>query len=130
MSSLVFATVYINCRVVRLGNGEVQSVEFSYITIIIENSVRVDTGSIVCHTCLRPNVRIFLIRMRIIRSINLTYSHLLALFFNHAKDTDAVALASCLRRVFIFTSGNDVVFVPVQCFACTQDNGLHMLFLR
>ena len=85
VSTLVVASVYINCRVVRLYDSQIQTVELQHMTRrSIKECIRVDTGRSILLTGLLPYVRIFLIRMGLGSRVNLTDRYLFAVLGNDA----------------------------------------------
>ena len=124
-SSLVVTSVYVNRRIIRVGNSEVQLVEISNVTgYRIKDRVSSGTRSPKCITQTRllmnPNIRIFLIRMRILSRVNSTNSYMFRSFFNNAQDMNRIATFrfTIRYRVEIGVSMCDLrVLAPTECLA-------------
>ena len=122
-------TVDINGRVVRLRDRQVQRMEFGDLTFCIKDRIGIDTRCVVILLVLFPEIRIALVDMYRLCGIDLADCHNLRLLLDDIEDTDTVAYFFRLRRVPIFTAGGDMVLVPVQRLAVTQNDRLVVYFL-
>ena len=127
--SVDVATVDINGRVVRLRDRQVQRMELGDLAFRIIDRIGIDTRCVVVLLVLFPEIRIALVDMYRLRGIDLADCHNLRLLLNDIEDADTVAYFFRLRSVPIFTAGGDMVLVPVQRLAVTQNYRLVVYFL-
>ena len=129
---VLLATVYINRGVIRIGDGQVQTVVFFDITFIIECSIRVGTRSIegvIGHAGARmfPYVRIFLVLRSLIQCVRDTDGLADRFFYYEVQYLDGETTVIRIGRVAVSTGLGQGFFSEFIRTALRNDNGLMTL---